>query len=481
MTGGFGAWGNPDGGFNWNMLTNVGAGMLANAEYGPMQAFGKGYNKAMEAGLDQQKAQILFQEQENKRRAQQQQQRLVESITNQMNQGGGMQPAPAAGGMLQPPPVQAPEIGVGYNDSGPNPAAANASNTNMVQGIQQRLMPQGGAPAGGAFPTGEAGGVNIMGMQVSPQAVGAFKMYAAAGDYPKAFEALANGNPEAAAKLQEYYNYVRQQVALGKQPLDQIGYIQATKEKGIEINSPLVQMPGQETKAYESFDKAVGEGVFAAAAIQAGKAGETKGLINIWQKLQQVSGNSGQFDLLRTKLGPWAQMMGFNVDTTKMSYGQAMEAIVSKMAPGMRIPGSGNTSDRDIMLFLNGLMKLSNTPEANALITSTLEAVADAQMEAGNIAMQWRTGELKYKEAMQKLRDLDPFKGFKERAAELGVDVTDMSGGVKGGGSTTPGPAAPKPKLKIDPKTMKVVPFEEEQGWLNPSGNNMGYSSGVRG
>ena len=78
--GSFNPFQNPGGGFNWNMLTNIGAGMLANSQYAPGQAFGKGYQQAMGDSLEQAKAGAIFSEMDRKKKAEEQQQRFSKGM-----------------------------------------------------------------------------------------------------------------------------------------------------------------------------------------------------------------------------------------------------------------------------------------------------------------------------------------------------------------------------------------------------------------
>lgn len=102
----FGGWGNPGGGFNWDMLTNVGAGMLANSQWGPATAFGKGYSQASQNALEQAKAGLVFQEMDQKRKQQLQHQQMLEDLKKSGllgNVGAAPQAAPQTGAMLQAP------------------------------------------------------------------------------------------------------------------------------------------------------------------------------------------------------------------------------------------------------------------------------------------------------------------------------------------------------------------------------------------
>jgi hypothetical protein len=63
----------------------------------------------------------------------------------------------------------------------------------------------------------------------------------------------------------------------------------------------------------------------------------------------------------------------------------AAEAMLSKLVPAQREKGSGPMSDRDLDMFRNALPSLKTTPEGNALIVATLQAVSEYQIQLGRI------------------------------------------------------------------------------------------------
>lgn len=470
----------------WGMLTNVGMGMLANSQQSPGVALGKGWEQAQGQQLQNLQAGAFLDEQDRKHKQQAMQQEMINRITKGLDTA--QQPIPQGAPQPPPPPMTAPDIGVGAtlpSQGQPNPAGANAANTaaiNNISGAQPLPQPQPG-PQGGTMPgpplprpggmqggmqQGAAGdgSINIMGMQVAPQQVGAFKMWAAAGDYDKAFTALTAGDPNLTDVLKNYHAYVTQQVKSGKQPLDMLQYQQALRTQ----NNTTVNVGAGETALKKKFGEEMGTQL-AATVDQGMKAGETKGMIQQYMEIQKASGNSGQFDALREKFGPWLKMIGVDVDVSKMGAAQAMDAITNKMAPALRVKGSGNTSDRDIMLFLNSLPQLQNAPGGNALIHATLDSVSEAQIKAGEIAAQIGDGSITLSEGMKQIRALDPFKGFKDKAKEYGVD---MSGNMTG-------TAKPAP-LSYDPKkgwSDKWTP-KQQGGWLMPT-PSMPYGTSTSG
>lgn len=63
----------------------------------------------------------------------------------------------------------------------------------------------------------------------------------------------------------------------------------------------------------------------------------------------------------------------------------AAQAMLSRLVPAQREKGSGPMSDRDLDEFRNSLPSLKTTPEGNALIVATLQAIAEYQIKLGQI------------------------------------------------------------------------------------------------
>jgi hypothetical protein len=123
-------------------------------------------------------------------------------------------------------------------------------------------------------------------------------------------------------------------------------------------------------------------------------------------------------------VGPFANALGINTDG--LGAAQAYDAIVARMAPAMRIPGSGASSDFDARQFLKSLPALGNTPEGNALIIQTFQNIQNAKMQAAEIASQAQLGQISWQDADKQIRALgNPFQAFKAATAK-----TKQTGGV---------------------------------------------------
>jgi hypothetical protein len=81
-------------------------------------------------------------------------------------------------------------------------------------------------------------------------------------------------------------------------------------------------------------------------------------------------------------------------------------AMIDRMVPRQRVPGSGTTSDFDARGFKSSLPGLMKTPEGNELIMSTMEAMAENKMKRGDIAFRVQSGELSATDGVKALRQL---------------------------------------------------------------------------
>ena len=143
--------------------------------------------------------------------------------------------------------------------------------------------------------------------------------------------------------------------------------------------------------------------------------------------------------LAEVNTGPLAQlqswMAGFGVDT-RDSFHASAEALISKMVPSQREPGSGPMSDADLDLYKLSLPKISNLPGGNALIVATMTAIAEYEMKVADIANSVIIGEMTPYDAIQAERaladPLDPVRQFMRQnnvsdplLEEEDINVTD--------------------------------------------------------
>lgn len=127
---------------------------------------------------------------------------------------------------------------------------------------------------------------------------------------------------------------------------------------------------------------------------------------------------------------------------------EAYSALVDRLTPQQRVPGSGATSDFDAKMFKGSLPSLMNTPGGNEIIIGTMEKLNANRIARGDIAMRVQAGELKPNEAVGELRKLQAeARALSEAAKNFGKDAGKQ-------GNTPPAsqsPATPKRAPSADP------------------------------
>lgn len=157
---------------------------------------------------------------------------------------------------------------------------------------------------------------------------------------------------------------------------------------------------------------------------------DAKVLISDINNLREIGSRitTGKTAQITAALGPYAEAMGLKIDS--LSDLQAYEAITARLAPRMRVPGTGATSDFEMRTFLQGLPNVANKPGGNEIISNTLESLEQHKIAASEIGSRALAGEISPKDAEKELRTLpDPFtlwkkfhKGQSPAAAPVGGD-----------------------------------------------------------
>lgn len=70
----------------------------------------------------------------------------------------------------------------------------------------------------------------------------------------------------------------------------------------------------------------------------------------------------------------------------------AFQSVISRIAPQMRVPGSGATSDKEVSMFLDSLPRMRYTPETNRAIVQMLKNKAQLDIERQNIVTSVANG-----------------------------------------------------------------------------------------
>jgi hypothetical protein len=147
----------------------------------------------------------------------------------------------------------------------------------------------------------------------------------------------------------------------------------------------------------------------------AGEGPKAKQMVSDVETLRMLGDQirTGKMAEVKAAIGPYADAVGAKIDG--LNEIQAFEAVVNRVAPNMRVPGSGAQSDYELRNFLKSMPTLGNTPEGNALIAKTMEGVYQNKISAAEIASRALNGDIKRPEAEKMLRELpDPMKDWRE-------------------------------------------------------------------
>lgn len=142
---------------------------------------------------------------------------------------------------------------------------------------------------------------------------------------------------------------------------------------------------------------------------------------------------------------------------------QAAQALISRLVPQQRVPGSGVTTDFDARMFIASLPQIINTEEGNALIIETMRGLTQFKADQARIALRYLSEEVNpatnqpwtASESLQALFALpDPFEAFK--ASQAQPPPTASPPAIRSGNqATAPNLAAPAgtPAAVTQPQT----------------------------
>lgn len=113
-----------------------------------------------------------------------------------------------------------------------------------------------------------------------------------------------------------------------------------------------------------------------------------------------------------TGLQGWLAQKGVDVGEATSDL-QAAQALINKLVPTQRQPGSGSMSDRDVELFTRSLPSLWNQPGGNEKILTVMQGLAQYKLEQGRIADMVVSGQMSRQDARKALMSLpNPLAGF---------------------------------------------------------------------
>lgn len=185
------------------------------------------------------------------------------------------------------------------------------------------------------------------------------------------------------------------------------------------------------------------------------KLGEKEG--EAWSGYQQQAASAGSTmrDIATleelSKIAPQGPITGALVQRFPgiSNAGAAFQSVIKRVAPTLRAPGSGATSDIEYQGMLDSLPALSNRQEANAMIIEIMRNKAQLDIERGDIidaiANGPSEGGITAAEGRRKLREINS-RSIMPPALEALIEQEKERGkkGASGssGGKTTPAPSS---------------------------------------
>jgi hypothetical protein len=116
----------------------------------------------------------------------------------------------------------------------------------------------------------------------------------------------------------------------------------------------------------------------------------------------------------------------FGIPTEGLDSIQAATALINRLVPQQRQPGSGTMSDADLELFKGSLPRIINQPGGNEAIIQDLKAISEYQVSMGAIADQVADRALTPEQGREAIRKLpNPLQSFLDRKRTKELDDQD--------------------------------------------------------
>ncbi|WP_181700547.1 hypothetical protein [Chthonobacter albigriseus] len=185
------------------------------------------------------------------------------------------------------------------------------------------------------------------------------------------------------------------------------------------------------------------------------KLGEKEG--ERWSVLKDAGMTSGalvqDFQLLDELLtvAPQGPIQGRLAEMFKgfSTAGDAFQSIVKRVAPSLRTPGSGATSDIEYQGMLDSLPRLSNDPAANRLIAEMMKSKAALNVERAQIVTAFESEEISAADARKRLSQVDSRSIMTPQLRSV------LGGALPSTGARTTAPA--DPSTMSDDELLKVL------------------------
>ncbi len=231
------------------------------------------------------------------------------------------------------------------------------------------------------------------------------------------------------------YEYYKSSVDPGKRPMDYETWSTA-KARNAAMNV-TTNVGDKETTLQKENSKAIADR-FKTVAAGGQAAQQLVADVGVLTELSR-SIQTGKLAEFKAKAGPYAEAMG--VPIKGLSEIQAFDAMVNRIAPTLRDPGSGTMSDRDVMGFLKSLGTIGSTPDGNEMSLSVMRGVQENKVRSAKIARQFQGGKITLEQADEAMDSLpDPMVHYRK----FMKDREDKAAASPKGGAPVPmRPVAP--------------------------------------
>ncbi len=138
------------------------------------------------------------------------------------------------------------------------------------------------------------------------------------------------------------------------------------------------------------------------------------------------------------------------------SKSDAVLALTNKIAPTLRQTGSGAQSDAELRGFLLSLPSLSASPGGNEIISATLQRATELDNARGQIATQWRAGDITTKDALKAISQIDAQSIYPSEREKAAIESATRGQQPQRQGGAPPG---------LDPAVWQFMTPEERALW----------------
>lgn len=140
------------------------------------------------------------------------------------------------------------------------------------------------------------------------------------------------------------------------------------------------------------------------------------------------------------------------------SAGAAFQSIVKRVAPTLRAPGSGSTSDIEYDGMLASLPSLQNRPDANRAIAAMMKAKAQINVERAAIIDQYQNEHLTASEARSRIATLN-------KRSIMGPGLKSLLSTLGKPQDGAPGPTDEPAPDGVDPELWQNLTPQERKLW----------------